>query len=144
MWHIRPWLAVGGYHDTVSRDHLTHQGISAMLQLAEPAPHAGIPSLYLAVADGTALPTALLERGLAFVRTAYQEGRRVLISCGIGISRSVTFALAALCDCERLTLRDALTAVKQRHPAAMPHPALWASLCTYYRQPLSYACLLEP
>lgn len=103
-----------------------------MLQLAELVEQPDIACLYLPVDDGVPLPTALLRQGIDFVFTHKNQGERVLIACGAGVSRSVTFAVAALKEIEGLDLASALRLVKQKHPGALPHPALWESLCGYY------------
>src|SRR4051794_36253601 len=88
---IRPWLHVGKYRDTLNRSLLGSYQIGAMLQLAEHVPHPQIATLYLPVEDGVPLAGDLLQRGGAFAHTAHQQGQNVLIACGAGISRSVTF-----------------------------------------------------
>jgi protein-tyrosine phosphatase len=134
MYPIRPWLFVGKYRETLDRRLLTINRIGAMLQLAEPVEQPGVVSLYLPVDDGVPLPEGLLRQGVDFVREERRRGQRVLIACGAGISRSVTFAVATLKEEEGLTLLDALRTVRQRHPDGMPHPALWRSLCSYYQE----------
>ena len=71
---------------------------------------------------------------LYFVITEKQQNRNVLIACGAGISRSAAFAVAALKEVEQLSLLDAFRVVRQHHPQALPHPAIWESLCTYYQE----------
>lgn len=109
-----------------------------MLQLAERVKQPGIETLYLPVDDGEPLPIQLLEQGMSFVRAHKAQGRKVLIACGAGISRSVTFGIAALREEEGLSLPDAFRAIHSHHPEAMPHFALWNSLCQYYGEGMSY------
>ena len=131
---IRPWLFIGKYRETKNLSLLQSTGIDAMLQLAEWVEQPGIASLYLPVQDGEPLPFHLLRRGLAFITTHHAEQHRVLVACGAGISRSAAFATAAIKEIESLGILDALRAVKHAHPQAMPHMALWESLCTYYQE----------
>ena len=70
-------------------------------------------------------------------------GQVVLVACGAGISRSTTFAIAALKEAEQLTLRDAAQIVRRAHPGGMPHLALWESLCTTYDEQIDYLDLLR-
>ena len=114
MNKIRPWLYIGKYRDTLNTHLLSAYNIKAMLQLAELVEYPNITSLYLPVDDGVPLPDALLRQG------------------GAGISRSTAFAIAALKETEGMTLLEALRLVKRYHPIAMPHPAIWDSLCAYY------------
>lgn len=139
---IRPWLLIGKYAHTRDLPLLHAHRINAMLQLAEAVPQLNILSLYLAVEDGEALPAVKLQQGVAFIRAQKAADQRILVACGAGISRSSTFALAALKEEENLTLREAYQLVKQQHPAALPHPALWQSLCSYYDEPFSLEDLL--
>ena len=143
METIRPWLHIGKYRDTLNQSLLTSYRIGAMLQLAEHVQHPQITTLYLPVEDGVPLASDLLQQGVAFVHTAYQQGHAVLIACGAGISRSATFAIAALKEVEGLSLLEATKAVKYHHPDAMPHPALWESLCTYYHESVPYLTIVR-
>jgi protein-tyrosine phosphatase len=113
-----------------------------MLLLAEPVHHPAIETLYLPVDDGVPLDGGLFQRGLGFIRSHYQQ-RTSLIACGAGVSRSSTFAIAAIKELERRTLRDAYDVVKRQHPDAVPHPALWRSLCGFYHEEVPFLALLE-
>ncbi len=143
MDKIRPWLYIGKYRDTLNIHLLSAYKIGAMLQLAEAVKQSGIVSLYLKVEDGEAVPSDLLRQGVDFVIAEKRRGRNVLIACGAGISRSSAFAVAVLKEVEGLSLLDALRAVRQCHPEATPHPAIWESLCTYYHEVLSFQYLRQ-
>ncbi len=138
MWRIRPWLYIGKYRDTNSPALLNSFQIGAMLQLAEAVPQPGIASLYIAVDDGVPLLPAKLRQGVDFIRAQKAADKIVLSACGAGISRSVTFAIAALKEEEGLSLTDAYAAILDKHPDATPHPALWESLQTYYHDNVTY------
>ena len=133
MNKIRTWLYIGKYRDTLNVHLLGVYHIGAMLQLAELVEQPHITSFYLNVEDGVPLPDNLLRQGVDFVITEKQQNRNVLIACGAGISRSAAFAVAALKEVEQLSLLDAFRVVRQHHPQALPHPAIWESLCTYYQ-----------
>ncbi len=134
MDQIRPWLFIGKYRETRDFPLLSSHGITAMLLLAELVEHDGITSRYLPVEDGDPLPKELLQAGIDFVATKRDQGRVILIACGAGISRSSTYAVAALKEIEGLSLVDAFRVVKNAHPGAMPHPTLWQSLCDYFNE----------
>jgi protein-tyrosine phosphatase len=142
MHPIRPWLYVGKFSETQDDVMLRRREIGAMLQLADIVKHEGIPSLYVPIEDGEPLPFDTLRTGVEFVRLEKALGRNVLIACGMGISRAATFAIAALVEEEGLPLLDAFRQVRAKHPAALPHPALWQSLCEHYRQAVPYSELL--
>jgi predicted protein tyrosine phosphatase len=129
---IRPWLYIGGFRD--SRDfpllHSVH--IGAILQLAGDVQHPGVESLYLPVEDGEALQPDVLKRGVEFIRAQKAAEKTILVACGAGVSRSTSFAVAALKEEENLTLAEAFSQVYLSHPDAFPHSALWRSLRQYY------------
>jgi predicted protein tyrosine phosphatase len=143
MYPIRPWLYVGRFNETQDDELLRRRDIGAMLQLADSVKQEGIPSLYVPVNDGEPLPHDVLRMGVEFVRLEKALGRNVLIACGAGISRSSAFAIAALVEEEGLGLLDACRAVCARHPSALPHPVLWASLCAHYAEDVPYAHVLD-
>jgi hypothetical protein len=138
MQQVRPWLFVGRYSETLNRDLLERSKIRSMLLLAAPVEHAGMTTLYLPVEDGVPVRTEALANGVAFVRSEYAQGHRVLVACGAGISRAVTFATAALKEEEGLSLLKAIHAVARVHPEGMPHPELWQSLCNYYGEDVPF------
>ena len=138
MWQITDNLFVGRYRDTVNLTLLQAHNIDAMLQLAERIEQPGIEVLYLDVEDGEPLPAEKLRQGVSFVRDQLAADCRVLIACGAGISRSVSFAVAVLHEEEEMTLIEGLQRIRATHPEASPHPLLWESLCTYYGQPTAY------
>ncbi|MFZ4547704.1 MAG: hypothetical protein ACOYN4_09730 [Bacteroidales bacterium] len=86
MNQIRPWLFIGKYRETLDIELLKIHGIGSMLQLAELVEQPQIQSLYLAVDDGIALPYEMLKAGIEFIKTNQNEGRKVLVACGAGIS----------------------------------------------------------
>jgi len=138
MQQVRTWLFIGKYSETLNRDLLDRSQIQAILQLAAPVEHQGIEVLYLPVDDGVPLQPEMLASGVAFIRREYAQGNHVMVACGAGISRSVTFAIASLKEEEDTSLLEAFRAIAAVHPAGMPHPELWQSLCAYYDEELSF------
>ena len=138
MNQIRPWLYIGKYRETRDYRLLTAHGITAMLLLAELVEHPGITSLYLAVEDGEPLPHEMLIKGVDFVKAQKAAGQTILVACGAGISRSASFAAAALKEIEGISLREAIHIVKQAHPDSLPHYKLWQSLCDYYNETIRW------
>jgi protein-tyrosine phosphatase len=138
MYEIRPWLLIGKYRETRDLALLQHHKVDALLHLADVVEQPGIESLCLVIDDGIDIDPAILRRGVDFVRRNKQDDRRVLIACGAGISRSVSFAIASLKEAEGLTLLESYQAILQHHPEAMPHPALWESLRQYYGEAMTF------
>src|SRR5215212_4970879 len=104
MQQVRPWLFIGKYSETLNRDLLERSKIRSMLLLAAPVEQQGITALYLPVEDGVPMRPEALANGVAFVRSEYAKGNRVLIACGAGISRAVMFTIAALKEEEGLSV----------------------------------------
>ena len=142
MYPIRPWLYIGGARETSERATMYFYQIGAILQLAHPAHHAGIESLYIAVEDGLPLPAAQLQQGLTFARAQKAAGHKLVIGCGAGISRSVTFTMAVMHEEEGIGLLDAYEQIVAIHPDAMPHFELLKSLGKYYNDPIATKALL--
>jgi len=143
MHVIRPWLFLGKYRDILNFPLLESHKIGAMLQFAEQVEYPNISTLYLPVEDGTVFAKEVFEQGINFITSNYRQGNNVLISCGAGISRSVTFTIAALKETENLKLLDAYQIILHAHPGALPHPILWKSLCAYYQEDTPYWLLLK-
>src|SRR5437868_6406606 len=104
MHKICPWLYIGKYRETIDINILIAYRINAMLQLADKVEQIGIASLYIPVEDGEPLPADKLRQGVDFVRAQKAAGKTVLVACGAGISRSVTYSIAALKEEENLSL----------------------------------------
>lgn len=143
MIAIRPWLLIGKYRETLDIDLLVRAQIGALLHLAAPITPSGIITRYLPIEDGEPLPADMLRQGVDFILAQRGAGQTVLVACGAGISRSTSFAMAALKAAEALTLREAARVVRLAHPAGLPHLALWESLCAYYQEPIDYLTLIR-
>ncbi|MDX1992255.1 MAG: dual specificity protein phosphatase [bacterium] len=138
MNQIRPWLYVGNRFSTEDPDLLGRTGIGAMLQLYASVHQPGIPSIYVPIEDGYPLPSAIFTLGVGFVRAQKAQGRRVLVACGAGISRSATVAIAVLKEEEGLGLKDAFLLVREGNPRALPDQVHWQSLCQRYNEDVSF------
>jgi hypothetical protein len=143
MHTIRPWLCVGSYRDSLDAGLLQANRIEALLHLESMVSHPGIAGMYLPVEDAAPLPPATLRQGMAFVAAARARDATLLIACAAGISRSVTFACAALVEQEGLDPLAAYRAVRAVHRQALPHHQLWDSLCAHFGQPADYQQVVE-
>ena len=143
MHVIRPWLLLGKHQETRLLPLLQTYGVEAMLQFAEKVEYPTIHSLYLPIEDGIPLTPEILKQGIKFMRSNQEQGKKILVSCGAGISRSVTFVIAILKETEGISLLDAYQNVLKVHSGALPHPKLWQSLCSYYQESSPYWLLLK-
>jgi protein-tyrosine phosphatase len=143
MQRIRPWLLIGSYRETLDHDLLARAEVSALLHLAAQVEPPGITTRYLPIEDGEPFDSPTLRHGVDFILAQRAAGKTVLVACGAGISRSTTFAIAALKEAEGLPLLATAREVRRLHPAGLPHMALWASLCQHYQEPDDYLALIR-
>lgn len=132
---ITEGLAIGGWYDGRNAPLLEREGILAVLQLHGQEggdEYPGVAAvLQIQQEDGRPLPHEALRRGVAFIREQRGLGRPVLVQCGAGMSRSVTFALAYL-HTEGMDLQDAIRLITRRRRQALPHVILLQSLIDCY------------
>lgn len=69
-----------------------------------------------------------LEEAMDFIRAAISEGGGVLVHCAAGVSRSTALTLAYMMREHRMTLREALSAMRERRPIVWPNEGFVASL----------------
>ena len=74
--------------------------------------------------DGPGNDWLAFEAAVDAARGLIRSDGSVLIHCRAGISRSTALVATALAAEEDLRFRDALDAVQEARPHAMPHPAL--------------------
>lgn len=143
---ITEQVAVGGVRDLLDCQSLEVQQIEAVLQLyglereraAIPLPLEILP---LQVMDRQPLSPEALREGVDFLRRQLGAGRKVLVACGAGMSRSPVFVAACLHE-EGMDLLEAFRMITRARPGIRPHPALVRSLVEYYRLPRETGDLL--
>ncbi|MCL4876708.1 MAG: dual specificity protein phosphatase family protein [Anaerolineae bacterium] len=138
---INDWLSIGNYRVTMDVGLLLKHNVGAILELAERVEHAGIITLYLHVNDGEYLHHDIIAQGAAFIKAQHREGKHILVACGAGRSRSVTFGMAALKEISGFTLLQAYHTIYDQHPLALPHMNLLRALCDYYHEESEYETL---
>jgi protein-tyrosine phosphatase len=143
MDEIRPWLYIGKYRDTLNKNHLDFNSITAMLQLADRVEQKGINSLFIPVEDMGPTSHVLIKQGVDFILEEKGKKHRILVACGAGINRSTAFCMAALRETEGLSLLDAFKEIKRRHPESMPHEPVWESFCKYYNESTPYLDIMR-
>ena len=140
MKWITPDLAIGSAYYDSDKAELDSHGIRAVLQLYEG--HEDWPvhwhALHLPISDGQAAPCETLRRGCDFVQAERRAGRKTLVACLMGQSRSSTLVLACLLA-DGYAPADAWRLLKGRHPNAYPHPILLQSLLECYGVALTVA-----
>jgi len=135
MFEIRDWLYIAGFPEASSNKLVRAQGIEAMLQLFEEFKSEAVISHFIPVNDGVPMTNAMIREGVDFIRKQHDAGHKLLITCGAGISRSVTFSIIALKEIEGLSLSDAYRAIHDVHPKALPDHVHWQAVADYYGEP---------
>ncbi|NEV63926.1 dual specificity protein phosphatase family protein [Thiorhodococcus minor] len=129
---ITDQVAVGAREDALSADALAEAGIDFVLSLVLDMETPGVRQVRLEVRDREPLSTWTMARAVELIAAEVDAGRRVLVHCHMGLSRSPAIVLCYLRERCGMTMRDALRALKQARPQSMPHPALLASIIGYY------------
>jgi len=131
---IRKNLAVCGVSDIGAPDTLTSQGFNAQLQCAEGFDkwiNDYVEVKPLPFEDAIPVPESIFEEAREWLSGQWDQGKKILISCTAGESRSVSMAIGLLYVKEKgnfLTFsREACSLVR----GAYPHPAVLASVATH-------------
>lgn len=132
MDFVRPWLAVGTAAEAADAESRQRAGIDAILSLVDVGFSAGKHHLALPVADRKALDGEAIALATRFLAAQQRAGRRTLLHCRSGISRSPALAACHLHEHEGLSLAAALAEVAAARPQAAPDPALLASIAEHY------------
>lgn len=132
MYKIRDWLYISGYPTASSKSKRDAAGITAVLTLHKPISDKDLTSEFLYVRDSGFLAPETIEKGAMYIKARHAIGDHLLVSCGAGISRSVTFGIIALVEIEGLTMVDAYEAIYTQHPRAMPDQRHWQAVADYY------------
>ncbi|KAI9440320.1 protein-tyrosine phosphatase-like protein [Lactarius indigo] len=118
---------------------LTSLGITHVLSVLEDAPTfpSTVPlrKLHVSISDydGEDILTHL-PATTSFIRAALAESpsNRVMVHCAMGISRSATVVIAYLIATSRMTVHEALAAVRARRPIVRPNRGFVSQLHEYY------------
>lgn len=138
MHQIRDWLFISSYALASNTEYIQKEDFDAMLQLYRPIDIPGVQSQFLEMTDGKPISTADIEAGINFVRDHHAAQEKVLVTCGAGISRSVTMTIAALKAIEGGDLEHTYRDVRKRHPDAMPDQVHWDSIATYFGEKVPF------
>ncbi|KAH9056735.1 protein-tyrosine phosphatase-like protein [Lactarius vividus] len=118
---------------------LTSLGITHLLSVLEDAPtfpsSVRLRRLHVSISDYesedilTHLPSTT-----SFIRGALAESRsnRVMVHCAMGVSRSATVVIAYLIATSRMTVHEALAAVRAKRPIVRPNRGFVSQLHEYH------------
>jgi protein-tyrosine phosphatase len=131
---ITETLAIGGLEDLMDFSRLVDERVEAVLQLHDAHEEALVPLpvelLQLEVEDRRTLDRRVLTQGVRFIRRQQLAGRRTLVCCGAGLSRSPSFVAAFFYE-DGMDLEKAFALIRQRR-AIRPHRRLLQSLHEHY------------
>ncbi len=135
MTPITNQLLVGSRVDACNSDLLKQQGVDVLLSLASIARPEGVRvQMQLDVRDRIPLPDEMIGQAMDFLHSQLQSGRRVMVHCEMGISRSPALVASYLHQFENLSLDAAISHIQAVRPQAEPHPELVASLHAYHQR----------
>jgi len=132
MHQIRDWLFITNYALASNMEYIQKEGFDAMLQFYRPIYIPFVQTQFVELTDGKPISQAYIESGIQFIQTHHDAQEKVLVTCGAGISRSVTMTIAALKVIEGGDLESIYRDVRKRHPDAMPDQVHWDSISTYF------------
>ncbi len=127
-------LAIGSRVSAENKAALLNHEIGAVLSLTATTPGLQIPQHTVLIQDRIPLPGAAIQDCMEFIEDQQRQGRRVLIHCEMGISRSPAIAACFLHESLGLPLTEAHYLIKRQRPIAEPHPVLVASIQEYYHE----------
>lgn len=135
-------LAVGTLKQVQNADLLRQERVDLLVccrrNKPEPAIEYRARTRYFPLADCEAAPIGYFERPVALILASWQQGKRVLVYCAAGQSRSVTVAAVALVQAGKAaTFYEAVDMIAAVRPQACPAPELAKSARVYLREILS-------
>jgi histidinol-phosphate aminotransferase len=130
MDYIFSRLALGNV-----RDAQADPAVDAILNISEYHYPTTRIYRYLYFPDGVYIqPLGLIGECTHFIREQLRLGRRVLVHCAEGISRSCVIGAAYLYECG-MSLDEAIALIRSKRPIVDPAPSLLRALRDYYHIP---------
>jgi len=88
----------------------------------------------LGIYDGERIPDGVVAKAVTFLEQTHGKGKRVLVHCAAGISRSVGMTAAYLAKKNKTTLHAAINSIAVNRSCANPHFAIQTSIELYLRE----------
>jgi protein-tyrosine phosphatase len=120
----------------MSLPYLFNSAVEAVLQICDPILDPilfSLPASFLCVKfyDGKRIPPQKLRQAVDFIQTQRTSGRKILVCCGRGISRSPSLVAAYLYE-QGMDLMDAYLSILQHRRLIVPHIQILRSFVEYY------------
>jgi len=128
---ITPILFIGNYMNGAEIALANPRDFRAVLNVSTEKPYQKAPGIaYMEVPfdDGHEISEKALTACIDFLMFQYETGKRTLVHCAAGISRSAAVAAAFMDFSDQMPFDAALNHIKRRRPIAQPHPAIITSL----------------
>jgi protein-tyrosine phosphatase len=142
-------LYVGGLAALDHQDEVREEGISAIVRLDTYERENGqwdddFALLDMPFLDGDSIPDDIIPEVTSFIHARIQAEKSVLVHCAVGMSRSVTMAMAYLIEYEGMSLAEAFGTVREGRNEVYPHENLLISLIEHYDLPYDTARVQNP
>lgn len=128
MDFVAPSVAIGSLADASSELVRRGNGIEAVLSLLETVHSFGPHHARMPIRDGERIPADLARAAVDFIAAQIKAGRKVLVHCQMGMSRSPAIVAGYLSSYGGMTLEASLEWVCRHRTVAAPHPVLVDSL----------------
>lgn len=100
--------------------------------------------LDMPIPDGEHLDGGTIDRITRFIAERIDTGDTVLVHCHLGVSRSVSMAMAYLIAYEGMSLAEAFGTLREGRASAYPHEMLLVSLIEHYKLPYDTSTVYNP
>lgn len=120
-----------GVGDSESHKNARHLGYSAILNLAKEVnyePPEGVEYRKVPLTDDGNNRCSRIEEAVEALDELVKEGKKVLVHCRSGVSRSPSIVAAYFEQHEGWTLDSAIQAIKQKRPIVNPGVGFWGTL----------------
>ena len=131
---VHPGIWIGSYA-AVLDDNLEKHDIDVVVNMAIECDYKISPQLSMCVQlvkigidDGRLSNCGVFEKAADVIADARSQGKRVLVHCAAGVSRSSTAVMAYMMLHEGMGWADALEYLREGRPCVNPHPLLVRSL----------------
>lgn len=128
---VAPGLWIGNRETALDPEFYTKNNIDAVLNMAIEIAYAvplGVLPVKIGIHDGEIVPEGAFTKAAQEIDDLCRRGKKVLVHCAAGVSRSVTAVIAYLMLTQGMTFRGALDHIRERRPQANPHHLLIRSL----------------
>jgi atypical dual specificity phosphatase len=128
---ITPILWIGNYLNGAELVLANPRDFRAVLNVSTEQAYKKAPGIaYLEVPfdDGHSISVKAFTACMEFLMFQYETGKKTLVHCAAGVSRSAAIAAAFMHVSEQMTFDVALNRIKQRRPIAQPHPDITTSI----------------